>query len=166
MAGEREREYANGRGVRWFAVVFDRGVALYFSANFSDTATIGTQYAWGIWRAVLGPATNSRAYGTDFVVRPLSDTDPGGTRDLVVRSNEADDAGFPFIVPLPTRWDSISQMRLDPDPVRLPSGEWVVFTGSQGPYDPVTQQSPNFYLERFESGEANAERSFRDAWLP
>ena len=57
-------------------------------------------------------------------------------------------------------------MRLDPDPVRLPSGEWVVFTGSQGPYDPVTQQSPNFYLERFESGEANAERSFRDAWLP
>lgn len=37
-------------------MVFDDGVALYFSANDDGTAPAGNTHAWGLWRSVLGPS--------------------------------------------------------------------------------------------------------------
>ncbi len=131
-------------------VVFDGGVALYFAGNhYADGATT-RRYGWGVWRAVMGPQAYERAYGTDFVVRPVTAADHGGDYDMVARSNPTNVAG---------NWNGDSQTRLDPDPVRLPSGEWIVFSGSQGP-----KGANPFPLERFEAAAATAEANFADAW--
>ena len=46
-------------------------------------------------------------------------------------------------------------MRLDPDPVRLPSGEWVVFTGA------TAQGGGDFAQEGYEADQNTAESQFK-----
>lgn len=129
-------------------MVFDDGVALYFAANDNGAAPAGGTHAWGLWRSVLGPAVRSRTYGMDFVVRPVDDANLGGNEDLIARSNPADQAG--------DWYDDGTKMRLDPDPVRLPSGEWVVFTGAS-----AEGGSPLFAHERYEADQNTAESQFK-----
>ncbi len=132
--------------------LFDGGVALYFAGNHNEVGGAVTgNYGWGIWRGVLGPETAGRVYGTDFVVRPVTVDNVGGNHDLVARSNPGDPDG---------RWKGDSQSRLDPDPVRLPSGEWIVFSGSGGPEG----SGKVFPLERFETTADVAEATYREAW--
>lgn len=150
--------YEDLKDVDAVPVVFDRGLALYFAGNHTKAAgppVNGRRYGWGIWRGVLGPETAGRVYGTDFVVRAVADADPGGTDDLVARSNPTNTVG---------NWSGDSQTRLDPDPVRLPSGEWIVFSGSQSPSLPDGTPGPGFPLERFEGTAAAAEEPYREAW--
>lgn len=136
------------------AVSFPDGLALYVALNFKDVDSKLAAYDagwhfWGLWRAVAGPAPAGRVYGTDFAIRWIDEPDVGAAYDCVARSNDTDFTG--------TWWDDKSQIRLDPDPVRLPTGEWIVFSGS----DPTGSPKP---LERFETSAYNGDRSFAEAW--
>ena len=139
--------------------LYDDGLSLYVALNsWTDDPTPApyetNQIVWGIWRTTAGPAAMGRIEGTDFVLRWIPETDPGGEYDCVARSNPSDNVGVP--------WDDQSQMRLDPDPVRLPSGDWIVFTGSDTPR--VVVDKPLWPLARFDTGETNGDRRFGAAW--
>ena len=138
--------------------LYDDGLSLYVALNNwpddRNPAPYDTnQFLWGIWRTTAGPAAMGRVEGTDFVLRWIPETEPGGEYDCVARSNPTDNLGVP--------WDDQSQMRLDPDPVRLPSGDWIVFTGSDSP---KADPKPLWPLARFDTGETNGDRRFGAAW--
>ncbi len=149
-------EYSALKDVDAVVVRTDDGLFLYVSAN--DTGERDLRYhAWGIWRATVAKVPAGRVYGTDFVARPqASAKDSGGTYDLVARSNPDHQNPYFDI----DWWADGSKMRLDPDPVRVPSGEWIVFTGAAK----EGETTPNFVLERYEATQANAERTYADAW--
>lgn len=133
------------------------GLSLYVALNEwgEDTRAAPhetNEFFWGIWRTAAGPAAAGRVYGTDFVLRWIDEADPGGEYDNVARSNPTDTGSPP--------WADKSQMRLDPDAVRVPSGEWVVFTGSTDDAEPPAQ----WPLERFDTTETNGDRRFGAAW--
>lgn len=139
---------------------FDGGMALYFSANVypvGESAWIPHR-GWGIRRSVAAPAPAGRTFGADFVVRAVLGADQGGAYDLVVRTEAANLMG-PLTGPIGSGnaefvgTGSPGDVYLDPDPVRLPRGDWIVFAGggSGG-------------LERFETNAAVAERTYAEAW--
>ena len=138
--------------------LYDDGLALYVALNNWPDDPYAAPYEtnehfWGIWRTTAGPAALGRVAGTDFVLRWIPAADAGGEYDCVARSNPTDNVG--------DLWDDESQMRLDPDPVRLPSGDWMVFTGSDSPR---ATDPPLWPLERFDTAEANGDRRFGSAW--
>ncbi|HJN77987.1 MAG TPA: hypothetical protein QGF58_29005 [Myxococcota bacterium] len=121
------------------------GVQLYF-ANVPDSAreSEATQGGWGLWRASSFPdnvvlKTPSGPYrtvfGRDFVVRVDADR---GTPDYV--QPDAASSGRVFV---------------DPDPVRVSDGRWLVYAGS---LDATA-------LWRFEGSHELGCRSWRSAWV-
>lgn len=139
-------------------VIHDGALYLYVCLNAvaNRTPSGGLPYGWGIWRTVAGPAAAGRVFGQDFVLRWIDTADAGGTEDCVARSNPADKTNLYY--------DDGSLMRLDPDPVRLPSGEWIVFTGAVDSSKAGVQVA--LPLSRFDTTEYNGDRRFRSEWTP
>lgn len=129
-------------------VAFDGGVNLYVSIN-QRTAEGHERSIYGIWRTTAGPATVGRVAYMDFAFRWADVLTEDGTYDLVARS--AGSASTSDV--------SVTRMRLDPDPVQLPSGEWIVFTGGAD-----TNNGNPDVLGRFSTSAANGSRRFRSIW--
>ncbi len=122
-------------------------LVLFVSANASQDRRTKevtddgiSDLAFGIYRCAALPVEVAGEFGMDFVIHEF---DPASTaltdRDLVTRATELD-ADFRGV------------HRLDPDPVQLPNGEWLLFNGA------VT------FLERNSAPDADVRAPWSDAW--
>jgi len=116
---------------------------LFVSANLStETATTGP-YGYGIFRCAAIPDSVAAEFGIDFVVHPYDPATEGDSeRDMVTAATPAGDS-------MPT------VMRLDPDPVQLPNGDWLMFNGG----------TSGVALERNAATDIEVSRIWSDAWI-
>lgn len=135
------------------AVTFEHGVGLYVSLNRKPNEDTFGRSIFGIWRTTAGPAAAGRAPYMDFAFRWADVTTEDHTFDLVSRSSTDGDGAESY------------PMRLDPDPVQLPSGEWLVFTGGDIVVNgDDSTRSESDRLLAFSTSEANGSRRFRSVW--
>ncbi len=87
-------------------------IALFISGNFyPDPNTASILEGHGVWRCAAIPTMYGATEGIDFVVFPYDqDTDPVAHRDMAIHDEAV--------------------LRLDPDPVELPTGDWWVGIGT------------------------------------
>jgi hypothetical protein len=127
-------------------VLTDTGLVLYFSANQGPGATTG-KYGYGVWCAVAVPKDSTSAYGLDFAVYPSEMDSDTGEHDVVFAGvNDA---------------DRMLRGGLDPDPVQLPDGTWVVALGD---IDTVDPENPTVTYMRVEGTEPDGEPTPDEPW--
>jgi len=130
---------------------------LFISANRASAASAlpagspySGDYAYGICRLAAIPASVAGEFGIDFVMHEyLPSSGATSDRDMVALS------------PADVSTGNAEHMRLDPDPVQLPNGDWIVLNGVTGK-DPVSDKG--MPMERNTASDAEVSRLWSDAW--